>query len=516
MDNINRVRAVMFDMDGVIYNSMPNHATSWHRAMTSFGLQMSPEDAYLYEGMRGVETIKLLAKAQWGKDLTDKEAAEMYAVKSAYYAACPAAQKMPGVEDLMRKIKAMWAQIVVVTGSGQQTLLDRLAADLEGLVSPDMIVSAKDVTHGKPNPEPYLAGIAKANAANKYSVACDEILPEHCVIVENAPLGVRAGVAAGVFTIAVNTGPLPNDTLKAEGAGLILPSMQALADGWEGIVASINSANEQATTSAAEQATVAADEQAIATAAEQAADDLSRYFIHLSYDGTNYHGWQIQPGDDTVQERLQKALSLLLRRETPVTGAGRTDTGVHARHMVAHADLPIGTDCAQLTYKLNSLLPHDIAVSHIIPVDGDMHARYSATARTYHYYLHTQKDPFCRAHSCEHTRPLDFALMNEAAQHLLTVSDFAAFCKSHSDAKTTICHVTEAEWTPDGPHHWHFRITADRFLRNMVRAIVGTLLLVGRQTITPEQFADIIASRQRTAAGESAPACGLFLEEIKY
>lgn len=241
-----------------------------------------------------------------------------------------------------------------------------------------------------------------------------------------------------------------------------------------------------------------------------------RYFITFSYDGTRYHGWQIQPNGDSVQERLEWALSTLLRREVNVTGAGRTDAGVHARVMVAHFDFEEAIDCQQLCYKLNRLLPFDIAVQEVKQVSDDMHARFSATSRTYHYYIHTKKDPFRRAYSCEIHYPLDFALMNEAGKILTTYEDFGAFCKSHTDVKTTICHVTEARWVQTSETAWYFRITANRFLRNMVRAVVGTLIDVGRGKLTIEEFRKVIEGKRRTEAGESMPGNALFLEDVRY
>lgn len=241
-----------------------------------------------------------------------------------------------------------------------------------------------------------------------------------------------------------------------------------------------------------------------------------RYFITFSYDGTRYHGWQIQPNGDSVQERLEWALSTLLRREVNVTGAGRTDAGVHARVMVAHFDFDEAIDCQQLCYKLNRLLPFDIAVQEVKQVSDDMHARFSATSRTYHYYIHTKKDPFRRAYSCEIHYPLDFALMNEAGKILTTYEDFGAFCKSHTDVKTTICHVTEARWVQTSETVWYFRITANRFLRNMVRAVVGTLIDVGRGKLSIEEFRKVIEGKRRTEAGESMPGNALFLEDVRY
>lgn len=214
-------KAVLFDMDGVIYDSMPNHAVSWHKAMTSYGLDMKPEDAYKYEGMRGVETIKLLAREQWHKELSDEEASEMYSEKSRLFSLCPKAKKMRGVEELMEKIKASGLKIVVVTGSGQRTLLDKLVDDFHGLISKDLMITSFDVTHGKPDPEPYLCGMQKAG-----------INPWEGIVVENAPLGIRAAVAANIFTVAVNTGPLPDKMLSDEGANVIFPDMPSFRDEW--------------------------------------------------------------------------------------------------------------------------------------------------------------------------------------------------------------------------------------------------------------------------------------------
>ena len=244
---------------------------------------------------------------------------------------------------------------------------------------------------------------------------------------------------------------------------------------------------------------------------------MQRYFIYLQYDGTNYHGWQIQPNGDSVQEELQKALSVLLRCEVQVVGAGRTDAGVHARLMVAHFDYEGVIDDVQLVYKMNRLLPRDIAINSINPIDENLHARFSAVSRTYHYYIHQQKNPFQRRYSCELHYELDFKAMNEAAQHLLQVEDFAAFCKSGSDVKTTLCKVTDARWIyEEAKSRWCFVITANRFLRNMVRAVVGTLIEVGRHRITIDEFDKIIEEKKRTNACESMPGNALFLWDIVY
>jgi len=243
---------------------------------------------------------------------------------------------------------------------------------------------------------------------------------------------------------------------------------------------------------------------------------MQRFFIYLKYDGTAYHGWQVQPNANSVQAELERALSTLLREEVQIVGAGRTDTRVNARMMTAHFDTCHDVDCPQLAYKLNRLLPRDISVDRVEPVPSDMHARFSATSRTYYYYVHTRKDPFLRAYSYELSYKVDFAKMNLAASLLLDVDDFAAFCKSNSDAKTTLCHVTEAHWEQDSDEQWHFVISANRFLRNMVRAVVGTLIDIGRGRISVEDFHHIIEGRDRQGAGESVPGNALFLERIEY
>lgn len=244
---------------------------------------------------------------------------------------------------------------------------------------------------------------------------------------------------------------------------------------------------------------------------------MTRYFIFFSYDGTNYHGWQIQPNANSVQQELQHALSLLLRKDMEVVGAGRTDTGVHARQMAAHFDWDgDDIDCDQTVYRLNRILPKDIAVTGMRQVPQEMHARFSATSRTYHYYIHTKKNPFERHYSLQMNYVLDFDKMNEAAQLFLTHEDYAAFCKAGGDNKTTICHVTEARWVQTSPTTWYFVITANRFLRNMVRAVVGTLIDVGRGKISMEQFIDILHNGTRSDAGESMPGNALFLEAVDY
>lgn len=241
-----------------------------------------------------------------------------------------------------------------------------------------------------------------------------------------------------------------------------------------------------------------------------------RYFLFLSYDGTAYHGWQVQPNVVTVQGRLNEALTTLLRRPTEAVGAGRTDTGVHAKMMVAHFDSPETIDTERLTDKLCCLLPPDIAVNSVMCVRPDAHARFDATSRTYHYYVYTRKYPFLRHYATRLFFQPDFEKMNVAAARLLDFEDFTSFSKVNTDAKTNICHITRAEWHQVEGDLWRFEITADRFLRNMVRAIVGTLLDVGRGRLTLDDFCSVIVRRDRCAAGESVPATGLSLVDITY
>lgn len=241
-----------------------------------------------------------------------------------------------------------------------------------------------------------------------------------------------------------------------------------------------------------------------------------RYFITFSYDGTAYHGWQIQPHSVTVQEELQKALSTLMRKPMEVVGAGRTDTGVHARKMIAHFDHDEVLDCPQLVYKLNKLLPRDIAVQHVEPVADDMHARFSAKFRTYHYYVHLDKNPFLRSYSWQVYGNPDFELMNRAARVLMEYKDFTSFSKVNTDTKTNDCTITEARWDRVGEDQWRFTVTANRFLRNMVRAIVGTLMEVGRGRMTIEQLRSVIEAKDRCRAGDSVPGNALFLVEVLY
>lgn len=253
-----------------------------------------------------------------------------------------------------------------------------------------------------------------------------------------------------------------------------------------------------------------------------------RYKIKLSYNGADFHGWQRQPDAPTVQETLERALSTLLRTETGVTGTGRTDTGVNAIGYVAHFDYDQAVDCGQLCYKLNAILPSSIAIEELEPADDGFHARFDATRREYTYFLHREKNPFVEKFSWYYAYPeLDVEAMNKAAEALLGTHNFSCFEKSGGDNKTSVCTVTAAGWSEyrPGGNYLKFEIAADRFLRNMVRAIVGTLLEVGRGKRSVESIAEMIAAcdasgenreSRRCLAGESVPGHALFLSGISY
>lgn len=244
---------------------------------------------------------------------------------------------------------------------------------------------------------------------------------------------------------------------------------------------------------------------------------MARFFIRLSYRGVSFHGWQIQPNAVSVQEVIEKALSVVLRSDISIVGAGRTDTGVNARVMYAHFDydLPL-PDKSRLLVSLNRLVGKDIAIHDIFQVDAGAHARFDATSRTYKYFVAFEKTPFLYALSWFCPNRLDIDKMNEAASRLLETDDFTSFAKLHSDAKTNICKVTEASWTLEGGNMAVFTITADRFLRNMVRAVVGTLVEVGRGKMTIEQFEEVIRRKDRCSAGQSMPGEALFLWDVRY
>ena len=246
-----------------------------------------------------------------------------------------------------------------------------------------------------------------------------------------------------------------------------------------------------------------------------------RYFIHLAYNGTPYHGWQIQPNATSVQETLNKAFSVLLQSEINLMGAGRTDTGVHAKEMYAHFDFEASIDIPNLVHKLNSFLPKDIVIYDIIPFHNEAHTRFDATKRTYEYHIHQFKNPFLDELSWYFHQPLDIDLMNEAAQLLLNHTDFECFSKVNTDVNTFDCTIFEAYWTRASTEHSEndqlvFTISANRFLRNMVRSIVGTLVNVGLHKITLDDFIKILESKSREKAGFSVPAHGLYLTKINY
>ena len=242
-----------------------------------------------------------------------------------------------------------------------------------------------------------------------------------------------------------------------------------------------------------------------------------RYFIELQYNGAAYCGWQRQTDMPSVQQTLERALSTLLREKIEVVGAGRTDTGVNASYYVAHFDVssPIA-DLGHTVYKLNFLLPDDIAARRILPVRGDGHARFDAREREYRYFIESRKNPFTRAFSWQYYVPLDVEKMNRAAAFLLEWRDFTSFAKLNSNNRTNICHVMHAAWTVESEGRLCFTIRADRFLRNMVRAIVGTLVDVGRGRYTVEQFEEIVRSLDLSRSSSSAPAQGLFLSDVRY
>lgn len=223
-------KVVLFDMDGVLHDSMPNHGIAWQRAMKEFGIHFTVEDSYATEGARGVDTIRKYAKAQLGKELTEEEAQKMYDLKAHYFHEMPEAKIFDGVTDLMKKIKDSGLKIGIVTGSAQRPLIERVTHDFGDFVSRDQITTAFDVKRGKPNPDPYLMGLKKAG----------NYAPSEGIVVENAPLGVRAGVAAGCYTVAINSGPLADSVLINEGANILFPTIREFADNWEEVLNNIS------------------------------------------------------------------------------------------------------------------------------------------------------------------------------------------------------------------------------------------------------------------------------------
>ena len=216
------LKAVLFDMDGVLFNSMPNHASSWHKVMERMGFGLSEQEAYMHEGRTGADTINIISRRERGHDATDEEIKAIYAAKSEEFNKCPPAERMPGAWEVLQKIKADGLTRMVVTGSGQVSLLERLNNNFPDIFQKELMVTAFDIKYGKPNPDPYLMALEKGG-----------FRPNEAIVIENAPLGVQAGVAAGIFTIAVNTGPLPDQVLWDAGANLLFPSMLAFNETWE-------------------------------------------------------------------------------------------------------------------------------------------------------------------------------------------------------------------------------------------------------------------------------------------
>jgi len=247
---------------------------------------------------------------------------------------------------------------------------------------------------------------------------------------------------------------------------------------------------------------------------------MARFFIRLSYNGTSFNGWQIQENTPhTVQQVLQEKLSLLLKEDIEITGCGRTDTGVHAKNYVAHFNSTCGelqSNKKHWIYKFNTILPPAISIHDIWEVNDEAHARFSAISRTYYYFVHTEKNPFLDSFSYYVFGETDFERMNKAAAILLSYKSFESFSKSNTQVKTHLCKISRASWQKCGENQWRFRITADRFLRGMVRAIVGTLLLVGKNKLSLNDFKKIIESRNRKHAGNNAPAHALFLTGVTY
>lgn len=241
-----------------------------------------------------------------------------------------------------------------------------------------------------------------------------------------------------------------------------------------------------------------------------------RYFIEIAYKGTDFHGWQIQPNAISVQEIIQKGLSTLLHKKTDIFGAGRTDAGVHARQIFAHFDTDVNINEKDFAYKLNALTPKTVLIRKIKSVLSDAHARFDATSRSYEYHILLANDPFLIDTAWQlPNRTFDINKMNEAAKYLLQYTNFKAFSKSRTDVKTFDCIISHAKWIKTG-NQLVFYITANRFLRNMVRAIVGTILDVGEEKINIAEFEKIILNQNRSAAGVSVPAKGLYLTKVKY
>lgn len=242
---------------------------------------------------------------------------------------------------------------------------------------------------------------------------------------------------------------------------------------------------------------------------------MKRYFVYLMFDGTPFHGWQVQPNAPSVQEEVEKALNTLMQAKVTIVGAGRTDTGVHAEEMVFHFDSEESLDKQTFLHRMNSLLPKSIALFDLKKVKSDFHARFDANSRTYRYLICQQKNPFFLNRAYQFNQQLDVEAMNQAAAELLGTHDFSCFSKAHTQTFTNICELIQAKWSQEG-HLLVFQISANRFLRNMVRAVVGTLIEVGLGKRKVEEMKPLIESKNRSNAGSSVPAAGLYLHKIDY
>ena len=240
-----------------------------------------------------------------------------------------------------------------------------------------------------------------------------------------------------------------------------------------------------------------------------------KYFFEITYDGSNYHGWQKQPNSNTIQQTIEDCMSTILKQKIDIVGAGRTDAGVHAKEMIAHFETINNLELDKLSYQLNSFLPNDIAVGNFFKVKNEAHARFSAISRSYEYKISYKKNPLKYNRVYHLNNKLDIDQLNKATKILFNHSDFKSFSKSKSDVKTFNCNIMDAKWKLDGDI-LIFSIKADRFLRNMVRAIVGTLIEIGQNRLKVEDFNQIILKKDRKYAGYSVPACGLYLTKIEY
>ena len=242
---------------------------------------------------------------------------------------------------------------------------------------------------------------------------------------------------------------------------------------------------------------------------------MFRYFLDISYKGTNYHGWQKQKNANSVQQEIEKGLSTMFQSKVGIMGSGRTDTGVHARQQIAHFDSSVQLDVSNLVFKLNRILPNDIVVKAALHVHSEAHARFDANLRSYQYFIHQNRDPFKEGVSYYFSKPLDIEKMNRASKMLIGEQDFQSFSKVKTEVNNFICNIKTAEWILQNDS-LVFCVTANRFLRGMIRALVGTLLEVGQEKMSIEEFQEVIKIKDRTKAGRAVPAEGLFLTNVEY